>query len=54
MMKFKVSYLQPKRKKGYYSQQEVIFYHENDAVDWTTYIKEQSCKDIEIIPVFSK
>ena len=54
MIKFKVVYLQPKKKIGYYSQQEAVFYDERDALNWTHHVKEQNCKDIEIVPVFSK
>lgn len=54
MIKFKVIYLQPKKKSGYYSQQEVVFYDERDAMMWQKHIQKQDCKDIEIVPVFSK
>jgi len=54
MIKFRVIYLQPKKKIGYYSHQEVIFYDERDALLWKKHIEKQKCKDVEIIPVFSK
>jgi hypothetical protein len=52
-MKFKIVYLKPKKKKNHYSQQEVVFYDERDALNWSHHVKRQNCKDIEIIPVFS-
>lgn len=52
MIKFKVVYLQPKKKIGYYSQQEAVFYDERDALNWTHHVKKQNCKDIEIVAVF--
>jgi hypothetical protein len=53
-MKFKVMYLQPKKKVGYYSKQEAIFYDERDALNWEHYVRQKNCQDIQIVPVFSK
>ena len=54
IMKFKVMYLQPKKKVGYYSKQEAIFYDERDALNWEHYVRQKNCQDIQIVPVFSK
>jgi hypothetical protein len=49
-MKYQVIYLKPKKKA--YSKQIVTFYTIEDATDWEKYIKQQGCKETEIVPVF--
>ena len=51
-MKFKVSYMKPK-KKGYYSQQVATFYDERDALNWEHHIRRNGCKEITLRVDFS-
>ena len=50
MIKYQVVYLKPKKKS--YSKQIVTFYTIEDASHYELNIKQQGCKDTEIIPVF--
>jgi hypothetical protein len=49
-MKYQVVYLKPKKKA--YSKQIVTFYTIEDAGFWERMVKQQGCKDVEIVPVF--
>jgi hypothetical protein len=50
-MKYKVVYLKPK-KKNHYSEQTAVFYTIEDAIFWEKMVKQNSCVDVEIVPVF--
>lgn len=50
-MKFSVIYEKPK-KKGFV-QHTAVFYKIEDACFWETYIKEQGCKNIQVVPNFN-
>jgi hypothetical protein len=49
-MKYQVTYLKPKKKM--YSRQVVTFYKIEDAGFWEQMVKQQGCKEIEIVPLF--
>ena len=49
-MKYQVIYLKPKKKN--YSKQVVTFFTIDDAGFWEQIVKQQGCKEIEIVPVF--
>jgi hypothetical protein len=49
-MKYQVHYLKPKKKM--YSRQVVTFYKIEDAGFWEQIVKQQGCKEIEIVPLF--
>ena len=49
MIKYQVTYLKPKKKM--YSRQVVTFYKIEDAGFWEQMVKNQGCKEIEIVPV---
>lgn len=49
-MKYQVIYLKPKKKN--FSKQIATFYSIEDAGFWEKVVKQQGCKDVEIIPVF--
>ena len=49
-MKYQVTYLKPKKKT--FSKQTATFYTIEDAALWEKHVKEQGCKESEIIPVF--
>ena len=48
-MKYQVVYLKPKKKS--YSKQVATFYTIEDASYYEYHIKQQGCKESEIIPV---
>ena len=48
-MKYQVTYLKPKKKS--YSKQVVTFYTIEDASYYEQNIKQQGCKNTEIIPL---
>lgn len=50
-MKYQVTYVKPK-KKGF-SKQTVVFYNVEDAYRWETYIKDQGCESIQVLPKFN-
>lgn len=50
MMKFQVTYNQPK-KKGL-SKQKVVFYNVEDAFFWQKTVEEKGCINVEILPLF--
>lgn len=52
-MKYQVIYKKPKNKKGFYSNQKVMFLDITDAFMWHEYIKENGAIDIEVIPIFA-
>jgi hypothetical protein len=39
-------------KKKTYSKQSAVFYTIEDATLWEKYVKQQGCKETEIVPVF--
>ncbi len=47
-MRYIVSYFQPKKKRGYYSQQSATFMKIEDAMFWESIMKEKGCKDVNI------
>ena len=49
-MKYQVIYLKPKKKM--YSRQVATFLTIEDAGFWEQIVKQQGCKEIEIVPVF--
>lgn len=49
-MKYKVIYLKPKKKKGYYTKQSVTFFTIEDAVYYEENMTRIGCKDFKIIP----
>ena len=49
-MRYKVTYLKPKKKKGYYNKQYVIFFAIEDAVYYEENMTRLGCKDFKIIP----
>jgi len=49
-MKYQVTYFKPKKKN--YSRQVVTFYKIEDAGFWEQIVKQQGCKEIEIVPLF--
>jgi len=49
IMKYQVIYLKPKKKE--YSKQIATFYTIEDASLWEKHIKQQGCKESEIVPV---
>ena len=49
-MKYQVIYLKPKKKM--YSRQVVTFFTIDDAGFWEQIVKQQGCKEIEIVPIF--
>jgi len=51
--KFSVMYQQPKSKSGYWSKQVATFFDVRDAMMWERYVRENGCKNIEIVPVFN-
>ena len=51
-MKYKVTYLRPK-KKGY-SKQIATFYNIEDASHYEYNIKERGCIQTEIYPIFAE
>ena len=51
-MKFKVTYKKPK-KKGFFSNQEAVFFDERDAINWEHYVKKLGYSDIETMVVLS-
>jgi hypothetical protein len=51
-MKYKVVYLKPKKKKGFYSEQTAVFYDHRDALNWRNHVRKQNCKEIQVLPVF--
>jgi hypothetical protein len=50
-MKFSVTYEQPK-KKGF-AKQTAVFYKIEDAHFWQEYIKNQGCKNIQVLANFN-
>ena len=48
-MKYQVTYLKPKKKA--YSKQIATFLKIEDAGFWEQMVKNQGCKDVEIVPV---
>jgi hypothetical protein len=48
-MKFKVTYLRPK-KKGVFSKQEAVFYDIEDAVFYEQEMTKRGSKEFKIIP----
>lgn len=49
-MKYQVIYLKPKKKA--YSKQIATFLTIEDAGFWEQIVKDQGCKEIEIVPLF--
>jgi hypothetical protein len=49
-MKYQVIYLKPKKKM--YSRQVATFLTIEDAGFWEQIVKQQGCKEIEIVPLF--
>ena len=49
-MKYQVHYLKPKKKM--YSKQVATFLTIEDAGFWEQIVKQQGCKEIEIVPLF--
>lgn len=52
MMKFKVTYIQPKKKSGYYSKQNAVFFDIRDAMLWEKHVVANGCTNVEIMPDF--
>lgn len=52
-MKYQVIYKEPKKKKGFYTEQKATFLDVTDAMFWHEYVKEKGAIDIEVIPLFS-
>jgi hypothetical protein len=48
MLRFTITYKQPK-KKGCYSQQEVTFLDPEGAELWKQRIEKEGCKDIQMV-----
>jgi hypothetical protein len=49
-MKYKVTYLRPKKKKGVFTEQSVTFFSIEDAVFYEENMTKSGCKDFKIIP----
>jgi hypothetical protein len=47
MLRYKVSYLKPK-KKGFYSNQEAIFLDPEGALMWQEHVEKEGCKNIKM------
>lgn len=50
-MKYRVTYTKPKKKKGYFSHQEVTFYDIDSAVFYESKMKELGCFNFQITPL---
>jgi hypothetical protein len=50
-MKYKVQYLKPKKKGS--SKHEAVFFNIEDAFFWQKMVKDNNCKNVEIVPVFN-
>lgn len=50
-MKYKVTYLRSKKKKGFYVQEEAILYDIESALFWEEKMSERGSKDFKIIPI---
>ena len=47
MLRYKVSYLKPK-KKGFYSKQEATFLDPEGALLWQEHVEKEGCKNIKM------
>jgi len=50
-MKFKVAYQRPKKKKGFYVKEEVVFYDIESAVFYESEMTKRGSKNFKIIPI---
>lgn len=53
MVTYKVNYLQPKKKKNFYIEQEVVFCDYESAAFYKNQILKRGSKDVKIIPVLN-
>lgn len=49
-MRYKVSYLRPKKKKNFFVQEEVVFYDIESAVFYEQEMTKRGSKDFKITP----
>lgn len=50
-MKYKVSYQRPKKKKGFFVKEEVVFLDIESAVFYETEMAKRGSKDFQIVPL---
>jgi hypothetical protein len=49
-MKYRVEYLQPKKKKDHYIKQEATLLDIESAIFWESVLQKRGAKDIKILP----